>query len=175
MLAVGAGRSDFMNALVVFESMFGNTQAVANAVAEGLSERGGVRVVEVTDAPHSITHDVDLLVVGGPTHAFSMTRANTRQSAVNQGADSEKAAQPGIREWIADVAIADDVPVATFDTKVVKPHLPGSAAHAADRKLRHRGLHHVARPETFYVTGTTGDLVDGELSRAKEWGATLVR
>jgi len=163
------------NALVVFESMFGNTEAVANAVADGLREQGAVRVVEVAEAPDSLPSGVDLLVVGGPTHAFSMTRANTRQSAVNQGASSQKAAQPGIREWISDVAISDDVPVATFDTKVVKPHLPGSAAHAADRKLRHRGLHHVARPETFYVTGTTGDLVDGELSRAKEWGAALLR
>ena len=163
------------NALVVFESMFGNTEAVANAIADGLREQGAVRVVEVGEAPDSLPSGVDLLVVGGPTHAFSMTRANTRQSAVNQGASSQKAAQPGIREWISDVGISDDVPVATFDTKVVKPHLPGSAAHAADRKLRHRGLHHVVRPETFYVTGTTGDLVDGELSRAKKWGAALLR
>ena len=162
------------NALVVFESMFGNTQAVANAVADGLREQGEVRVLDVAEAPDSIPSHVDLLVVGGPTHAFSMTRANTRQSAVNQGADEDKAAQPGIREWISGLAISADVPVATFDTKVVKPHLPGSAAHAADRKLRHRGLHHVVAPETFYVTGTTGDLVDGELSRAKEWGARLV-
>jgi|SRR5215207_9564338 len=163
------------NALVVFESMFGNTEAVANAVADGLREQGAVRVVEVAEAPDSVPESVDLLVVGGPTHAFSMTRANTRRSAVSQGASSEKGSQPGIREWISEVTLSDDVPVATFDTKVVKPHLPGSAAHAADRKLRHRGLHHVARPETFYVTGTTGDLVDGELSRAKQWGATLVR
>ena len=162
-------------ALVVFESMFGNTETVANAVAEGLSEQGEVRVVDVVDAPHSISTDVDLLVVGGPTHAFSMTRASTRESAVKQGADAAKATKPGLREWIAELEIADDVSVAAFDTKVVKPHLPGSAAHAADRKLRHRGLHHVARPETFYVTGTTGDLVDGELSRAKDWGAALVR
>jgi len=163
------------NALVVFESMFGNTEAVANAVADGLREQGAVTIVEVADAPHDLPAGLDLLVVGGPTHAFSMTRANTRRSAVTQGAAPEKATHPGIREWISEVAITDEVVVATFDTKVVKPHLPGSAAHAADRKLRHRGLHHVARPETFYVTGTTGDLVDGELSRAKEWGATLVR
>ena len=162
-------------ALVVFESMFGNTETIANAVAEGLSEQGEVRVVDVIDAPQSISADVDLLVVGGPTHAFSMTRASTRESAVKQGADAEKATKPGLREWIAELEIADDVSVAAFDTKVVKPHLPGSAAHAADRKLRHRGLHHVARPETFYVTGTTGDLVDGEVSRAKDWGAALVR
>jgi len=163
------------NALVVFESMFGNTQAVAKAVADGLGEQGEVTVVEVADAPHTLPSGVDLLVVGGPTHAFSMSRASTRKSAVGQGADSEKEAQPGIREWISAVAISPDVPVATFDTKVVKPHLPGSAAHAADRTLRHRGLRHVAGPETFYVTGTTGDLVDGELSRAKEWGSALIR
>ena len=100
------------NALVVFESMFGNTQAVANAVADGLREQGEVRVLDVAEAPDSIPSSVDLLVVGGPTHAFSMTRANTRQSAVNQGADEDKAAQPGIREWISGLALSADVPVA---------------------------------------------------------------
>lgn len=64
--------------------------------------------------------------------------------------------------------------MATFDTRVVTPHLPGSAARAADRKLKHRGFRHVAPPETFYVTGTTGDLVDGELTRAAEWGESLL-
>ena len=57
------------NALVVFESMFGNTEAVANAIADGLKEQGAVRVVEVGEAPDGLPSGVDLLVVGGPTHA----------------------------------------------------------------------------------------------------------
>jgi flavodoxin len=160
-------------ALLVYESMFGNTQAVADAVAEGMRTGVEVTVHEVGDAPHEIPPDIDLVVVGGPTHAFSMSRSSTRRSAVEQGADPAVAEHSGIREWISEVAATEGLPTAAFDTKVVKPHLPGSAAHAAERKLRHRGFKRLVNPETFYVTGTTGDLVDGELDRARNWGAEL--
>ena len=72
------------HALVVYESMFGNTQTIAVAVADGLSVRMTVDLVEVGAAPSAVAADVDLLVVGGPTHAFGMTRPNTRQDAAKQ-------------------------------------------------------------------------------------------
>jgi flavorubredoxin len=71
-------------ALVVFESMFGNTEAIAHAVADGLRSTMDVDVVEVGAAPASPADDVDLLVVGGPTHAFGLTRPSTRQDAARQ-------------------------------------------------------------------------------------------
>src|SRR5512139_1244290 len=86
-------------ALVVYESMFGNTEGVARAVADGLRGHLDVDVVEVAKAPSPLGEDVDLVVVGGPTHAFSMTRQNTREDAVRQGAQAGSAAY-GIREWI---------------------------------------------------------------------------
>ncbi len=61
-----------MRALVVYESMFGNTEAVARAVAGGLSGSMEVEVYEVSRAPSPVTGPIDLLVVGGPTHAFSL-------------------------------------------------------------------------------------------------------
>ena len=61
-----------MNALVVVESMWGNTRIVAEAVARGLG--GGAEVLDVQQAPSELPDDVGLLVVGGPTHAFSMSR-----------------------------------------------------------------------------------------------------
>lgn len=73
-----------MRALVVFESMFGNTQVIARSVADGLAPRMRVDLVEVGAAPTALDGDVDLLVVGGPTHAFGMSRAGTRQSAAQQ-------------------------------------------------------------------------------------------
>lgn len=162
-------------ALIVYESMFGNTHAVADAVAEGLGTALDVTLVEVSHAPHEVTEDIDLVVIGGPTHAFSMSRPSTRQSASDQGADPEAASHHGIREWISDVAAPEGLLTAAFDTKVLKPRVPGSAAKSAGRKLRHRGFKKLDDPKTFYVTGTKGDLVDGEIDRARQWGTHLAR
>lgn len=160
-------------AIVVYESMFGNTHSVADAVAEGLSTALDVTLVEVSHAPREVTDDIDLVVVGGPTHAFSMSRPSTRQSASDQGADPETSGHDGIREWIGAVEAPEGLLTAAFDTKVLKPHLPGSAAKSAGRKLKHRGFKKIDDPKTFYVTGTKGDLVDGEIDRARQWGTHL--
>lgn len=61
-------------ALVVFESMFGNTAEVARAVARGLDDHAPTEVVEVGAASARLAEDVDLVVVGGPTHAFGLSR-----------------------------------------------------------------------------------------------------
>ena len=70
-------------ALVVFETLFGNTRKVAEAVGAGLKERFDVTVVDVLDAKPS-PGDVALLIVGGPIHAFSMSRQATRDEALKQ-------------------------------------------------------------------------------------------
>jgi hypothetical protein len=160
-------------ALVVYESMFGNTHAVADAVAEGLRRSLDVEVLDVEKAPLQVADDVDLVVVGGPTHAFSMSRPSTRQSAGEQGADPEAASHSGIREWISGVTAPKGLATAAFDTRIAKPHLPGSAAKSAERKLKRRGFTELAHPESFYVTDTSGGLVEGELERAQAWGAEL--
>ncbi|MBB5788780.1 flavodoxin family protein [Jiangella mangrovi] len=157
-----------MHALVVYESTFGNTQTIAEAIADGLARSMTVDLVEVGSAGTSLA-GVDLLVVGGPTHAFSMSRASTRRSAAEQAPGGVISKTTGLREWLSTVD-ASDTMVATFDTKTDKPHLPGSAAKAARRVLRHRGFHPVAAAASFYVTGTTGPLVDGEGERARRWG-----
>ncbi|MFC7106798.1 flavodoxin family protein [Nonomuraea rubra] len=72
-----------MDALVIYESMYGNTKKIAEAVAEGLATRMRAEVVEVGSAPPQIGKEIALLVVGGPTHAFSMSRASTRQPAAH--------------------------------------------------------------------------------------------
>jgi Flavodoxin len=74
------GSGPEMKALVVYESMFGNTEQIARAVAEGLGESVGVQVVEVADAAAEPDPDVALIVAGGPTHAFSMARSSTAKS-----------------------------------------------------------------------------------------------
>lgn len=164
-----------MRALVVYETIWGNTGELAKAIAEGLREGAGVEVVdlvEATDAPAAIEPDVDLLVVGGPTHAFSMSTGSTRDSARQQGATTIPAR--GIREWLEQLAPpASAVAVATFDTRTVSPRLPGSAAKKALKRLVAKGFRPVDKPATFGVHGYSGPIADGELERARQWGATL--
>lgn len=161
-----------MKALVVYESMFGNTEKVARAISAGLAEAMEVEVIPVADAPAVLPPEVSLLMIGGPTHAFSMSRPSTRKSAVEQGANA--ATGNGLREWLASLpSRADAVPVYTFDTRVHGGrHLPGSAAKSAARSARHHGLA-AERGESFYVDGTSGPLLDSELDRATAWGRAL--
>ncbi len=163
-----------MKALIVYESMFGNTAKVAEAVAEGLRGHVDVDVMAAHQAAAPLHETVDLLVVGGPTHAFSMTRSNTREDAVRQGA-TEGAAATGIREWIDRLSTGPHSELAaTFDTRIGKVrHLPGSAAKSAAKALRRQGYDMVVKPESFWVGDTKGPLLDGELERARQWGEHL--
>jgi hypothetical protein len=164
------------HALVVVESMFGNTEQVARAVADGLAD-GGVEasVVEVAKAPVDLPPDVDLLVLGCPTHAFSLSRPATRADAVRQGAPPERAVT-GLREWLGAVLPQDvrhSPVVAVFDTRVSKARRLRAAGPRAVRLARRRGLTVLGRPEAFLVADTPGPLVAGELERATVWGHQL--
>lgn len=159
-------------ALVVFESMFGSTALVARAVGDGLRDLVEADVVRA--APGVVVgEDVDLLIVGGPTHAFGMSRPGTRESAGQQGADLEAATGPGLREWLADARPTDALSVAAFDTRIRKRGVPGSAARAAERRLRRTGARVLAPAESFWVAGTSGPLLPGEEDRARLWGHRL--
>jgi hypothetical protein len=168
-----------MRTLIVYESMFGNTAEVAQAVARGLAARGDVEVEvrAVGIAPERVGDDVDLLVVGAPTHAFGLSRPSTRADAAGRGATVEPGPDGGVREWLdrqRPVTGRLHRPLAaTFDTRVHRPLLPGSAARAAGRRLRRLGYRVAARPTSFWVRGTAGPLRSGELDRAEEWGAEL--
>jgi len=174
-MPVDADEGTGMRALVVYESMFGNTATVASAIAEGLRAGGSgeVDVVDVREAPSVVSPDVQLLVVGGPTHALGMSRPQTRRSAVEQGGNPA-AAGTGLREWLAHLSVAGAAPTAaTFTTKVRRPRLPGSAAKRAAARLRRAGIRTGPPAATFWVDGTSGPLVDGEVARAQAWGREL--
>ena len=149
--------------MVVFESMFGNTEQVARAVADGLEAEGvPTAVVEVSVAPAALPPSVDLLVVGAPTHAFSLSRPKTRTEAVRQGADESKAAI-GLREWLETVRPATDRPVhvAVYDTRATKVRrLPAAAGPSAARLAKRRRFARVDRPVAFLVDDLQGPLVD---------------
>ena len=113
-------------------------------------------------------------MIGGPTHAFSLSRATTRQDAVNQGAKVDPTI--GLREWLEELPGGDDTPFAAFDTRVdMVRRLPGSAAKAAAKMARKRGYQLLTRPESFYVQDVPGPLLDGEVQRAEVWGGQLAQ
>lgn len=163
-----------MQAMVVYESMFGNTEQVAKAVADGLAPYAEVSVVNVDDVKGAV--DTDLLVVGGPTHMHGLSRPSSRTEATRQAVD-EVRSRTGLRDWLGTLGRATgDGRVATFDTRIGKPRwLTGSAAIGAERKLRRLGFVPFVRPESFIVDTDKQQTVlrDGELERARDWGAAL--
>ena len=162
-----------MKALLVYESMFGNTEEVARAVARGLSDRMEVELRDVSEAPSPITEFLDLIVVGGPTHAFSMSKPGTRAEAIRQGAEHGHE-EVGLREWLSGLPRGPHSEmVATFDTRAEQVrHLPGSAARKASRQFDRLGYELIGR-ESFFVTASSGPLEAGELGRAEAWGRHL--
>jgi hypothetical protein len=161
-------------AWVVYESMFGNTREVAQAITEGLRERSvEVALYEVGHAPARAA-DVDLLVVGAPTHALGLSRPGTREDAARKSGREVESASLGLREWIEQVDLGARPPVVVaFDTRIDHPRFPGSAARKAAKRLRRRGALEAIRPESFWVHGTEGPLVDGETRRAQELGVRI--
>jgi hypothetical protein len=160
-----------MKALVVYESLFGNTEVIAQAIAAGLRDTFEVTVADVATMPRA--SGVDLLVVGGPTHAFGMSRPSTREQATQQGTVRAGAVDAGVREYLNCSPTLPGTAAAAFDTRINKPLVPGSAAHRAQRQLRRLGCRIAMPAERFHVTGTLGPLVPGEDNRAQQWGATL--
>ncbi|HET9102525.1 MAG TPA: flavodoxin domain-containing protein [Solirubrobacteraceae bacterium] len=163
-----------MSALIVYESMYGNSRAIAEAIAAGI---GDAEVHAVSRVPHDF-HRHELLVVGGPTHAHGMTTERSRQAAAEADrAHLEPGATdgPGLRQWIAEIPRSCAGSAAVFDTRADHAAwLTGSAAHAIARRLRHRGYDVIAA-ESFLVSGNAGPLAGGELERARAWGEGLTR
>lgn len=160
-------------AIVVYESMFGNTKQLAEAVADALRPNRDVALVEVGQAPDVIDEDIGLVIVAAPTHAFSLSRENTRRDAATRSDIPIVSRGRGVRDWIETVQTTRSVHFATIDTKVRKPLLPGSAARAAARRLQDRGWIEVTKSRSFFVDGMTGPLLEGELARAAEWATQL--
>jgi hypothetical protein len=161
-----------MDRWIVYESMFGNTRAIAEAIASGMGER--VAIMSVDDAPAVVPPSVGLVVAGGPTHALGMSRATTREEALTKGATAPRGPRTGLREWLETVKMEPTTKFATFDTKIAKMrHLPGSAARAAARAMSRGGHRTIVKPTSFYVRDIDGPLLDGEIDRANHWGSDL--
>ncbi len=166
------------DAIVVYESMYGNSHAVADVIAEGL---GAATVLPVHDAVDRVG-DARLLVVGGPTHMHGMATTRSRQMAAaaaqeDGGEKVEPGATegPGLRAWLRDLPAGDGVRAAAFDTRLDRSRwMTGVAARGIARRLRSRGYELIGT-ESFLVEDAEGPLADGELDRARAWGAQLAK
>ncbi|MFL6099427.1 MAG: flavodoxin family protein [Actinomycetales bacterium] len=167
-----------MRALVVYESMFGNTRAIAEAIGEGLSAVYSVDVRNAGTVSRAELEQADLIVAGGPTHAWGISRPSTREGALKQaevpgsGLKLETGATgPGLRELFAGVT-GLRASAAAFDTRIDKPAMvTGRASRKIARLLKRSGCNAVARPESFLVSGKPTTLVPGEDVRARGWGS----
>ena len=150
-------------ALVIVESYFGATRTVAEAVAAGLTDAGvRARVLDVDRAPDAPPADLDLLILGAPTHNRGLPTTSTRATARKRG----------VREWLATASIPASPRVAAFDTVTAKNWLAGSAAKAIAKTLRRAGWNESA-VTSFLVSSDRGLLADGEETAARAWGCEL--
>lgn len=156
-----------MKALVWYDSFFGNTQQIAEVVAEAI--RPYVRVVELQRIQNASPEDVeqaDVLIIGSPTRGFQPsedTKALLRQLP--------RHALRGM--WVAafDTRIALHTIENGLFRWIVKTG--GYAASTIHKSLlRHDGQAVIA-PDGFCVTDKEGPLMEGELQRARAWGNTI--
>jgi hypothetical protein len=165
-----------IRALVVYESMFGGTHRLAEAIAEGMQDRIDVSLVSAGNAASRMV--TDLLIVGAPTHAGGLSSPDTRAEAEAWSEDPERhlaldcgARGIGVREWLDN--LESPIPsYAAFDSRANAARImTGSAAILINRKLRKLGGTAVANPISFLVH--ENNLLDGEVARAIQWGAQL--
>ena len=171
-----------MRALVVYESMYGNTHVVAESIARGLRAGGEAEAeaVPIVRATPEALAAADLLVVGGPTHIHGMASERSREAAREAAAKPDSglamdpdAEGPGLREWFDGLALPAGRRAAAFDTRMHGPGMvTGRASRGIAKRLRHHGATMVAPPESFLVD-KKNHLDGDEAARAEAWGAGL--
>jgi flavodoxin len=144
-----------MKALIVYDSLYGNTEKIAQAIGGGIG--GEVKVVKVGEANPAELGSYDLLIIGSPT----------------QGGRHTVATKAFLGKIPADVL--KNKRVASFDTrlKTVLVKMFGWAANRIADALKDKGGNLLAPGEGFFVKATKGPLVDGELERAAAWAKAI--
>jgi hypothetical protein len=159
-----------MNAVVVYESHWGNTAAVAQAIAEGLG--GHSRALNTDEADARTVGEAELLVVGAPVIAFGLPRESVRKQIAGdvKGPHSPDVSHPSLRTWL-DALPAARGWLAAFETRLWWS--PRGATGSIEAKLRRTGRSRLAHAQRFVVSGGYGPLREGELDRARAWGRQL--
>lgn len=162
-----------MKAIVVYESHWGNTAAIARAIAEGIGP--DARAMSTAEATAEVVSAADLIVAGAPLLGFNLptdTMVKGLSSETAKGGPAPDLSHPTMRAWL-DALPESAVRAAAFETKI--SWSPGSASKAILGRLKEKGYREAAKPERFVVKDRYGPLKEGELERAKAWGAELAK
>ena len=158
-----------MKAVVVYESLWGNTAAIARAIAEGIGPEA--RALSTAEAAGEALVGVDLIVAGAPVLGFKLPTDQMRRGALaNPGGKPPRPADlsdPSMRSWL-DALPAGQGRSAAFDTQVRGPF--GKAAPTIAEALEKAGYSRLADPVGFTVAGKFGPLRKGEVSSARGAG-----
>lgn len=160
-----------LRAVVVYESLWGNTAAIARAIAEGIGD--GARALSTAEATPDALVGVDLIVAGAPVLAFHMSSDRTRADIAARpapGAPMPDLSHPSMQSWL-DALTPGTAACAAFDTEVRGPF--GKAAPTIAQALQAKGYRFLEPGEGFVVSGKYGPLRAGELQRAGHWGEHL--
>ncbi len=161
-----------MDAIVVYESLWGNTAEVARAVAEGLGP--GARALRADEVTAADVEGAGLIVAGAPVFGFKLSSEKMREG-IRQSPGRGPAPDlscPLLRTWLASLP-AGSACAAAFDTQVRGPF--GKGAPEIQSLLETKGYVGIAEPEGFVVKGSQGPLKKGEAERARAWGEQLAR
>ena len=157
-----------MNGLVVYDSAYGNTAKIAQAIGDALGAEADVETRQVGDVEPAQLTSVDLLVVGSPTQKFRPTGAITKllKSVPAGGLEGIKVAAFDTRFTEEDI---NKVRILAFFVRMF-----GYAAKPIADRMVKKGGRLVVPPEGFYVANTEGPLLEDELARASDWARGIL-
>ena len=145
-----------MKVLVVYDSVYGNTEEIAKAMGEGIGE--DAKVVKAENTSPADLESVELVIAGSPTYGGRPT--------------------PKMKEFLERIKTVSlkDIKIAAFDTRIPATWVKifGFAAGKIEKRIKSQGGKSVLKPEGFFVTGTKGPLVEGELERAAKWAQDII-
>lgn len=162
-----------MKAVVVYESVWGNTATVAKAIAEGIGPEA--RALNTTEATPEALAGVNLIVAGSPLFAFRLPTEQIRETIRKKAGtfpSPPDLSHPPLRSWLEALPPGQGKGAA-FETRIWWS--PGGATSSILKGLKQAGFDPVGRGMRFRVTGMYGPLKKGEIERAREWGAKLAR
>ena len=162
-----------MKAVVVYESLWGNTAAIARAIAEGIGSGTVARTTDEATAEELAT--ADLVVAGAPVLGFRLGGDQIRAAIVRDEADAPTPpdlAHPSLRSWLESLPSGHGRSAA-FETRIWWS--PRGAVGDIESRLTRVGYPPIAAAQKFVVKDKYGPLRDGELDRARQWGEELSR
>jgi len=157
-----------MKVLIIYDSVFGNTEQIAQAIGNSLGSEENVETLRVSDMKPEQLIGLELLIVGSPTRVFKPTKA--------------------IMNFLNKIPlnVLKGTKVAAFDTRIstvdvssrllnILVKLFGYAAKPIADKLEKKGGSLIIPPEGFFVIDSKGPLKDGELERAADWVKLIIK